>query len=172
MNQQSGKPANRQPGNPRSRPVGSEYSYRNLDVWNLAQEFAVAVIKLARRLPRDPAGREMARQLSRSAGSIGANIAEGHGRYTLGAYRNHLSIAKGSASEVDSWLDLLRRLEDITPEEEDSLHREAVSLIRILTAKIRSLEEKERASKGVREVGPDYLAKSSHSEEILLDEDG
>jgi four helix bundle protein len=159
--------ANQQYGKP-GVARGAEYSYRNLDVWNMAQEFAVAIIRLARRLPRDVAGREMARQLSRSAGSIGANIAEGHGRYTLGAYRNHLSIAKGSASEVDSWIDLLRRLEDITPEEEGPLHRQAVSLLRILTAKIKALEEKERAFEGTREMRPDYLPTSSFVEDVPL----
>jgi four helix bundle protein len=169
VNQQYGKPANQQYGKPANQK--DQYTYRNLDVWNMAQEFAVSVIKLARRLPRDPASREIARQISRSAGSIGANIAEGHGRYTLGAYRNHLSIAKGSASEVDSWLDLLRRLEDITAEEEEPLHSQAVSLLRILTSKIKGLEDKEHASGKVREVALDYSPTSSTFVDAPLEED-
>ena len=108
----------------------------------MAQESAVEVIRLARQLPRDLATREIARQLVAAAGSVGANIAEGHGRFTFGAYKNHLSIAKGSACEVDSWLDLLRRTGDITEEQESSLHVRQTSLVALLTSKIRALEDR------------------------------
>jgi len=82
------------------------YTYRNLDVWNRAQNMAVNVIKLTRRLPkRDEAVPEITKQLIRAAGSVGANIAEGHGRMSRKVYRQYLVIARGSASEVGSWLD-------------------------------------------------------------------
>ena len=75
----------------------SSYNYRNLVVWRQAQDLALEVIKVAGRLPNTGAAAVLARQLVASAASIGANIAEGHGRFSLAAYRNHLSIAKGSA---------------------------------------------------------------------------
>ena len=91
------------------------YSYRKLDIWERSQVLAVRVITIALALPRDPGMAVIVRQLVGSVGSIGANIAEGHGRFSRAAYANHLSIAKGSASEVGSWLNLLRRLDEIAP---------------------------------------------------------
>lgn len=45
-------------------------------------------------------------QLRRAAVSVTCNIAEGHGRATRGEFLNHLSIARGSANELDSLLQL------------------------------------------------------------------
>lgn len=49
-------------------------------------------------------------QLLRSSCSVGANIAEGYGRYYKKDYRHFLSIARGSCFETDYWLDILIEL--------------------------------------------------------------
>ena len=92
----------------------------------------------------------------RSASSIGANVAEGHGRYTLPAHRNHLSIAKGSACETDGWLDLLHRAGYLEADTEGRLHADCQELIRMLTAKILDLDRMEKTR--IREGPPDYQA--------------
>ena len=138
----------------------TSYNYRNLVIWRQAQDLALEVIELAGRLPKTGAGAVLARQLVASAASIGANIAEGHGRFSLAAYRNHLSIAKGSACETDSWLDLLRRAGYIDDELEARLHRQCLTLIGTLTLKIRDLERRERGqhqAKALREDEETYL---------------
>lgn len=122
-----------------SKQAGKQYTHRNLDVWQIAQEVAAQIIKITRSLPSGAESVEIRRQIVRSAGSIGANIAEGHGRYSMAAYRNHLSIARGSAAETDSWLDLLRRLEYITTLQEEPLTHELHSVIAIITAKMKGL---------------------------------
>jgi len=132
------------------------YSYRNLGLWQQAQDFAEMVVRLANGLPSNRSTDAMARQLVRSATSIAANIAEGHGRFGFASYRNHLSIAKGSACETDSWLDLLRRLALISPEQEAELHTRCSRLIAALTRRIKDLER--AASKTVREARVAYEA--------------
>ena len=122
------------------------YTYRNLDVWDRAQNMAVDVIKLTRRLPeRDRAADAISKQVIRAAGSVGANIAEGHGRMSRNMYRQYLVISRGSASEVGSWLDLLKRLEYIATEEEDKLQVELDSLIGLITFKMRALADAAKA---------------------------
>jgi four helix bundle protein len=129
-----------------------DYTHRNLIVWQRAQELAHQMIKLTRRLPQNWANAVLARQIITAATSIGANIAEGHGRYTLGAHGNHLSIAKGSAAETDSWLDSLCREGYLSREEEAPLHNECMEIMFMLTSKILDLERLERAgSKKTRE---------------------
>jgi four helix bundle protein len=95
-------------------------------------------------MPQSWANAVIARQIIASASSIGANIAEGHGRFTFGAHRNHLSIAKGSAAETDSWLDLMRREQVITEAEEQRLRERCSELTVMLTSKIRELERLEK----------------------------
>jgi four helix bundle protein len=126
--------------------MAKEYGHRNLIVWQRAQELAHQIIKLTRRLPQSWANAVLARQIISSATSIGANIAEGHGRFTPGAHGNHLSIAKGSAAETDSWLDTLCREGYLSREDEAPMHKECLEIMAMLTSKIQQLERLEKDS--------------------------
>jgi len=132
------------------------YSYRNLALWQRAQEFAREIFVLVETLPTNRSSEVLRIQLLRSATSIAANIAEGHGRFSPAAYRNHLSIAKGSACEADSWLDLLRRLGQIDAQTEATLHQQCGVLIAAPTNRMKALEQK--AGQGIREEEERYLA--------------
>jgi four helix bundle protein len=103
MNEQTGRLAD-----------GQRITFRQQVLWRKAQDFAAAVAELVVALPRDRATDVIANQVLRAASSIPANIAEGYGRYSQAAYRNHLSIARGSAAEYESWLDLLLRRRYLT----------------------------------------------------------
>jgi len=48
--------------------------------------------------------------MQRAAVSIPANIAEGYGRSHRGDYLHHLSIAMGSLQELDTHIEIVRRL--------------------------------------------------------------
>jgi four helix bundle protein len=54
-------------------------------------------------LSKDFRGKEIARQLIRSIGSISANIEEGYGRGLGKEYPHFLRIARGSAQESKGW---------------------------------------------------------------------
>jgi len=93
----------------------------------------------------------------RAAGSVGANIADGHGRMSRNMYRQYLVISRGSACEVGSWLDLLKRLDYIAGEEEDELQPELDSLIGLITFKMRALTDAAKADgTRVREMSSEY----------------
>lgn len=144
--------------------MSKEYNHRNLIVWQRAQELAHQMIQLTKRLPQSWANAVLARQIISAATSIGANIAEGHGRFTPGAHGNHLSIAKGSAAETDSWLDSLCREGYLSRDEEAPLHRECMEIMAMLTSKIIDLERLDQANpRRMREKSETYSSsKPSH----------
>lgn len=84
-------------------------NYRDLIAWQRAVDLAELVYHLVKRLP--PAERfDLASQMRRSARSVAANIAEGYGRGRIGDYRRHLSFANGSLLELETDLELIRRV--------------------------------------------------------------
>lgn len=77
--------------------------YRELDVWKLAMELAKDIYKLARLMPKQEEYR-LTGQMIRAAVSIAANIAEGSARATRKDYTHFVSIARGSAAELETLL--------------------------------------------------------------------
>jgi len=133
------------------------YSFRKLALWQRAQELTLKIIRITEAPPSTHAAGTVARQVVASAGSVAANIAEGHGRYSMAAYRNHLSIARGSTAETDSWLDLLARAGYIEPDIARQLHDGCELLLGGLTRQMKALEARLRSQpKALREVEPEY----------------
>jgi four helix bundle protein len=110
-------------------------------LWRKAQDLAEETASVAVAFPRDVAAEPIARQLVRAAESIAANIAEGYGRYSQPAYRHHLSIARGSAFEVQSWLDLLIRRGYLSPESGRHLTSKCIEVQKLLTVRMKALGE-------------------------------
>ena len=144
--------------------MADSYTHRNLIVWQRAQELGHQVGKLTQRLPQNWANAILARQIITAATSVGANIAEGHGRYAPGAHRNHLLIARGSLAETDSWLDQLRRAGHITAVEEVPLLKECTEITAILTSKVLMLSKLIGDSPTLRESGESYTIADSMDE--------
>jgi len=65
---------------------------------------------MARVLPKDRANDILVKQVIRSAASVGANIAEGFGRYKGKEYERFLQVALGSANETEYWLMILAEI--------------------------------------------------------------
>jgi four helix bundle protein len=137
--------------------MAGNYTHRKLIVWERAQELGYQMSQLTQRLPQSWANAVLARQIVSAATSVGANIAEGHGRYTPAAHRNHLLIARGSLAETDSWLDQLRRAGHITAAEESPLLQECTEIKAILTKMILMLDRLlQEGASGVREERMSY----------------
>lgn len=84
-------------------------SHRDLIVWQKAMDMAVQVYRLASLFPHSEIYR-LTSQITRSAVSVPANIAEGNARGTARDYANFLAIAKGSLMETETFLMLAIRL--------------------------------------------------------------
>ena len=116
----------------------STASFRGLIAWQKAQELAVSVLNELAKLPSGKQVDLVGAQLARSVGSVSANIAEGYGRFSPGAYRNHLSIARGSLFETESWIDLLSRTGYLSGETNSLLVARCSEVGRLLTTLMRN----------------------------------
>ncbi len=88
-------------------------SHRELDVWKVSMTLARDVYALARLMPKQEEFR-LTGQMLRAAVSIAANIAEGHARATRKDHAHFVSIARGSAAELET-LVLLARDAELLP---------------------------------------------------------
>jgi four helix bundle protein len=94
---------------------GSKKTYRDLDVWQLAMTLVESVYALTKYLP-DSERFNLISQMQKSATSIPSNIAEGQGRGTVRFGLWFLRIAMGSAAELDTQVELARRLRYVSAE--------------------------------------------------------
>ena len=90
-------------------------SFRDLDVWNKAMDLVVDVYALTRGFPHDERY-GLTSQARRAALSVASNIAEGNGRSYRREYMHHVSIARGSLSELMTCLEIAQRLGYISPD--------------------------------------------------------
>jgi four helix bundle protein len=89
--------------------MGTVQSYQDLVAWQKSMELAEAVYECARKLPREETY-GLAAQMRGASVSIAANIAEGHGRNSIGEYRQFLGIARGSLAELETEVTLAARV--------------------------------------------------------------
>jgi four helix bundle protein len=82
-------------------------------------------------------------QVRRAAGSIRANIAEGHGRESTPSFIDFLRVAQGSLKEFETHILLAQRVRIAENEAAEAVLRECDEIGRMLRAMIRSLQEKE-----------------------------
>jgi four helix bundle protein len=125
---------------PEMKPLMPIRSFRDLTVWQKSMDLVVESYKLTRLLP----GREMyglACQIQRSAVSVPANIAEGHGREHLGDYLHHLSVANGSLMELETHLLLASRLSYVPMKSVEPLLNRTSEVGRMLAGLFRSLKK-------------------------------
>jgi four helix bundle protein len=84
-------------------------SFRELVVWQKSIDLASAVYSMTRDFPRDELY-GITSQIRRCAVSVPSNIAEGQGRMSTGEFRQFLGIARGSSFELQTQLEIARRL--------------------------------------------------------------
>ncbi|PSB02255.1 four helix bundle protein [Merismopedia glauca] len=90
--------------------------FENLQVYQLAEKLANQVWDLVKGwdyFTKDTIGK----QIVRSADSIGANIAEGNGRYNSKDNQRFVKMARGSLYETIHWLRLAHSRQLITDEQ-------------------------------------------------------
>jgi four helix bundle protein len=84
-------------------------SSRDLHVWQDGMALAEECYRLTRKFPKEEMF-TLTSQIRRSANSVPANIAEGHGRENTRSFIQYLRIAQGSLKELETHLLLAARV--------------------------------------------------------------
>lgn len=110
----------------------NRYSYKNLNVYQEAKMFVVAVYKLLDSFP-DSEKFALCNQIRRAAISVTSNIAEGVSRTSNKEKIHFLEIAYASMMEVDSQLDVSIELGYITIEQYELINKQINNIGRQLS---------------------------------------
>jgi len=116
--------------------------YKELIFWQRAYETTMLVILLCRKLPKERVADILASQIIRSAASVGANIAEGFGRYKGKEYQRFLQVALGSANETDYWLTILRETYPVFTKDIDIIIQKNIETIKMLAKSLQTLRNR------------------------------
>jgi len=101
-------------------------------------DFAVRIIKLSGRLPRNAAGRHIAGQILRSGTSPAPNYGEARGGESPADFVHKLRIVLKELNETSIWLRVIERSELIRRELLVDIINENVELCRIFTASLKT----------------------------------
>ena len=115
-------------------------NFRDLNVWQKSHELTLATYRHTSEFP----GEErygLTSQMRRSAASIGANIAEGCGRGSNSEFHKFLTIAMGSASELEYHLLLAKDLGYLDSTAYTLLDNGTVEVKRMLSSLLRRVDE-------------------------------
>jgi four helix bundle protein len=121
--------------------MSSVITYRDLEVWKQSMTLVEDCYRSTMAFP----GSELyglTSQLRRAAVSIPSNVAEGHCRPTTRAYTHYVGISLGSHGELETCIEIARRLTFLEPDETRKLLETANSVGRLLNGLYSSLERK------------------------------
>jgi len=98
------------------------------------KRFSLQTIKFASALPRTREADILARQLVRSATSIGANYREANRGVSRPDFANKIGTVQKEAAETQYWIELLIESGIADTSIAQSLHKECTELLAIFTA--------------------------------------
>jgi four helix bundle protein len=130
-------------------------NHEDLEVWRKAHALTLELYRITETFPRAEIF-GLTSQLRRAAASIGANLAEGCGRWGEAEMARFVQISMGSASELQNHLRLAHDLGFLAPHDYCSASKDLISVRQMLTAFLQSL----RGVRDPKKFGAATLAKS------------
>jgi len=115
-----------------------EARFRKSVSWQKSMDLATMVYDVTRTFPKEEMF-GLTSQLRRASVSIASNIAEGQGRSTVGEFIQFLGMARGSALEVQTQLELALRLNFGKTAEVEAAQARAIELGIILNSALTTM---------------------------------
>ena len=115
-------------------------NFKDLVVWQKSMDLVTSVYRATKTFPTEEKY-GLANQMRRAAVSIPSNIAEGNMRTTDKDFRQFISIARGSCSELETQTIIAARLDYLRDDEQKELLKiteEVAKMLGSLFAKLRS----------------------------------
>jgi len=103
--------------------------------------FAIRIVKLSQYLNSEKKEFVMSKQLLRSGTSVGAMAREAEHSESKDDFKHKLSIAQKEINESIYWLELLQKTDYISQTQFESIHFDAVEIIKLLTSIIKSVKK-------------------------------
>ena len=113
-------------------------THKDLIVWQKSMCLVVEIYKLVKLLPKEETY-ALSDQMRRSAVSIPSNIAEGCSRRSQNEFAHFLEISLGSSYEVETQMEIARRLKYVTQDEHKGIINEVQTIEKKLTNLINSI---------------------------------
>lgn len=113
--------------------------YREIKAWQRSHALTLAIYESTKRFPKDEMF-GLTSQMRRAAASIPANIAEGCGRDGEAELKRFLSIALGSACELDYFIQLATDLGYLSSDQSGQLASEILEIRRMIGGFIQKLK--------------------------------
>jgi four helix bundle protein len=105
------------------------------------KKFALRIIRLVSKLPKNQVARVISGQLLRSGTSVGANYREASRSATKKHFTSTLVVALREADETMYWLELLAESNTVKPELLADLRDECNQLVAILAASVKKARQ-------------------------------
>lgn len=112
------------------------------DISERLYNFALSIVLLVRKLPKELAAYEIGRQLVKSGTSIAANHEEAKGAFSRDDFIYKISVAFKEARETSIWLKLLRDSKILNGDIVNGLIKESEEIRNILGTSVRTAKNR------------------------------
>ena len=112
--------------------------FRDLSIWMKSHLLSLKIYSISKTYPKEELF-GLITQMKRSASSIPTNIAEGCGRNTNPDFKRFLTIAPGSASELEYQLILSKDLKLISDTKYKELEKDVMEIRKMIYAFIKNI---------------------------------
>lgn len=113
-------------------------NFRDLKVWQKSIAFVVMIYEITKRFPPEEKF-NLVSQMQRAATSIPSNISEGAGRNSKNSFKQFLTIAIGSAHELETQIIISSRLGYVSDELNEKLIADLTEIQKMLYGLFNSL---------------------------------
>lgn len=100
--------------------------------------FAIRVVKLCQFLVNNKKEYVLSKQLLRSGTSVGAIVREAEHAESRADFKHKMAISQKEINETLYWLELLKETNYLSEQEFQSIHKDAVEIIKLVTSIIKS----------------------------------
>ena len=107
------------------------HNFRELKIWQRSMDLVVKVYKKTKTFPKEETF-GITFQIRKSAVSVPSNIAEGAGRDSNQQFKHFLAISMGSDNELQTQIELSRRIGYITDEDAFDIIEEASQIYKMI----------------------------------------